>query len=80
MDSQKIARAFDLMTMALADAGFDAATITKLLAANRRMLALPAEDSKATKLKTDFAVLATEVKDDPTLDRGRKAFNPSKTS
>jgi hypothetical protein len=80
MDSTKMTRAFDLMALGLADAGIDSATIQKFLRNARVSFGLPAEETVKTKTKADFAVLAAEVKNDPTLDRGSKTDGTSKAS
>lgn len=73
MNPKKIARAMDLMILGLADAGYDATTIGKFVLNARRSLGLPPEEQEKVKAKIDFALLAEEVKDDPSLDRGRSA-------
>jgi len=80
MDPIKLERAFDVMALALGEAGFDSQTIIKFVQNARRSFGVSHEDASKTKIKADLAVLAGEVKDDSSVDGGNASSGAGKAS
>jgi|RhiMethySRZTD1v2_1073278.scaffolds.fasta_scaffold131359_4 hypothetical protein len=83
MSNDKLDRAFDVMAIALGEAGLDSATIVKFIQNARRSFGVAHEDHTKTKTKADLAALAGELKekaDDSSVDGGSKAVKSSKAS
>ena len=82
IDKDKLNRAFDVMALALGEAGLDAPSIVKFLQSARLNFGIPHEDSTKTRIKADLAVVAGELKeqaDDSSVDGSSEAAQPSKT-
>ena len=82
MANERLNRAFDVMAIALAEAGSDPQTIVKFVQYARQFFGVPHEESAKTRTKADIAVLATELKerdDDSSMDRGSEATQSGKT-
>jgi hypothetical protein len=78
-DPTKIARAFNLMTIGLADAGFDGPTILAFLQRARQDLGIPHEPTVTSLTKIEMAQLGAAVKnDDSSVDRSSEAPQPGK--
>jgi hypothetical protein len=79
-DPLKTMRAFNLMAIGLAEAGFDQPTILAFLQRARRDLGIPHEDATKTLTKIEIALLAAEVRaDDSSVDGSGEAYEPRKT-
>jgi len=83
MANEKLNRAFDVMAIALGEAGCDAQTIVKFVQNARQFFGIQHEEATKTRTKADLAVLANELKekeDDSSVDRRGKATQSSKAS
>jgi len=80
MANEKLNRAFDVMTLALGEAGCEAQTIVKFVQHARQFFGIAHETTEKTRLKADLSVLAGELKeqtDDSSLD-GRSEADESR--
>lgn len=83
-DLTKLNKAFDVMALALGEAGLDIHTITKFLQNARRSFGIAHEDPAKTQIKAEMAVLAGELQaketsDDSSVDGSGSAAQPGKT-
>lgn len=81
MANEKLNRAFDVMVIALGEAGCEAQTIVKFVQHARMFFGITHEPAEKTRTKADFAVLAQELKekaDDSSVDGSSEAVEPRK--
>ena len=82
-DTTKLNKAFDVMALALGEAGLEAGAITKFLQNARRSFGIAHEDPAKTQIKAEMAILAAELReketsDDSSVDGSSSAAQPGK--